>query len=395
MKREIPFLLSFEQHRGMKMREVSWMHTADLHLGKPIEHWRGTEEEYIKRKEEYRETFQRMIKIVQQRKLPFLFIAGDFLEHGYVSRSLLDFVLEQFARIPETEVWIAPGNHDPYRGDSVYAKETWPDHVHIFGGKWETHTYREYDLQIVGKGFADFHEKQWSRPTLADSERKIMVVHGDLVTKRKKSDYFPIWQEALVDLELDYVALGHIHQAFSRVLDNERQTLLRYPGSPEALSWKETQARTCTIGQITHDPCEIEIEPIHTKTYEQHTVELLGFDTKEKALAKLLQQLEAYDRDGYHLLRLQGRVSPDWRFAEDIPWLIMQLQENGFQHVYVENQLLPDFDLDSLKRKSFVLARFIQMMEDKMMTADKAERHKIHIALYKGLEAIWQKGLSS
>lgn len=376
------------------MKDVSWIHTADLHLGKPMEHWRGTKEEYIKRKEEYRATFQRMIDLIESRSIPFLFISGDFLEHGYVSRSLWEFILDQFARIPGTEVWIAPGNHDPYRADSIYMKEKWPDHVHIFQSRWESHTYTDYDLQIVGKGFADFHEKERSLPKIGNEGRKIMVVHGDLATNRKKSDYFPIWEEELSALELDYVALGHIHQAFTRILDNERKTLVRYPGSPEALSWKETKERTITIGKIDDQGRNVEVFPIQTKTYEQHVIQLTNLFTKEQVLDTLLTELASEDKNSYHLLRLKGRIQPGWRFAEEIPWIVMQLQVHGFKHIYIEDHLLPDFDLERLKRKSNVMACFISMMEEKMAAADDEEKEKIHAALYKGLEAILIRGTS-
>ena len=195
------------------MKSISWLHTADLHLGKPIERWKGSKDEYIVRKEEYRETFRRMIRLVEERSIPFLLIAGDFLEHGYVTRSLYEFVWEQFNKIPQTMIWIAPGNHDPYRVDSIYRKEKWPDHVHIFGPKWEEHSCSKYDLTIIGKGFSDFHEREGSLPQVKAKGRTVMVAHGDLLLKKKKSDYFPIFEEELCQLELDYVALGHVHQS--------------------------------------------------------------------------------------------------------------------------------------------------------------------------------------
>lgn len=376
------------------MKTVSWLHTADLHLGKPMEHWKGSKEEYFQRKEEYRKTFQRMIDLVEKRSIPFLFISGDFLEHGYISRSLWEFVQEQFSRISNTEIWIAPGNHDPYRSDSIYLKEKWPDHVHIFQDQWETHSYSSYDLQIVGRGFADFHEKNRSLPEVKKEGRKIMVVHGEFSTTQKKSDYFPIWEEELRKLELDYVALGHIHQAYSYTSNNERKTLIRYPGSPEALSWKETEERTVTLGQLDEQGRKIDIYPIHSKTYEKHVVQLQGESTKEQVLKQIVDQLQTSHPQSYHLLRLKGRIAPDWDFEEDVSWLIWQLHKLGFMHVYIEDHLFPDFDLETLKKKSNVMAKFIQIMEERMEIANENQKKLIQAALYKGLEAIHAREIS-
>lgn len=369
------------------MRSVSWLHTADLHLGKPIEKWKGTKEEYLIRKEEYRQTFQRMIEKIQEESIPFFFIAGDFFEHGYVTRSLYEFLWEQFSKIPQTMIWISPGNHDPYRADSIYRKESWPDNVHIFGTKWEEHFFPDYGLTIVGKGFSDFHEKKGSLPKVNHQERAILVVHGELMAKEKKSDYFPILEEELSRLELDYVALGHVHQAYSRVLENERKTFVRYPGSPEALSWKETNARTVTIGKMDGEDRQIEYCPIHTRTYEQTSIQLNGMMTKEKILEQLLEIFRQKDHMNYYLIRLEGFISPDWNLEEDLTWLQYQLKRVGYQRVYFENHSLPDLDLESLRKKSHVIACFIQMMEEKMIAASEEEKQIICSAMYKGLEA--------
>ena len=369
------------------MEPVSWLHTADLHLGKPIENWKGSKEEYLIRKEEYRQTFQRMIRKIEQQSIPFFFIAGDFFEHGYVSRSLYEFIWEQFSKIPQTMIMISPGNHDPYRADSIYRKERWPDHVHVFGTKWEEHHFSEYGLTIVGKGFADFHEKKGSLPDVKCGERTIMVVHGELMSREKKSDYFPILEPELSRLEIDYVALGHVHQAESRVLKNKKKTFVRYPGSPEALSWKETGARTVTFGKIDEEGQKIDDCPIHTRIYEQHRIQLNGLMTKEKIHEQLLEILRDKDPMSYYFVRLEGFISPDWDLSEDQSWLQVELKKSGYQHVYIEDHTLPDLDLEGLRRKSNVIACFIQMMEEKMEAVDEEEKELICSAMYKGLEA--------
>ena len=84
---------------------VTWVHTADLHLGQPIKGLQTASSTLIgQRLTEYLETFTRIIELVQTRKPTFLFIAGDFLEHGYVDLLLLSRVQELLASIPDTRV---------------------------------------------------------------------------------------------------------------------------------------------------------------------------------------------------------------------------------------------------------------------------------------------------
>lgn len=370
------------------MRSVSWLHTADLHLGKPIENWKGSKEEYHIRKEEYRLTFQRMIDRIKEESIPFFFIAGDFLEHGYVTCSLYEYIWEQFSRIPDTWIWIAPGNHDPYRMDSVYRKEKWPHNVHIFGPDWEEHSCSKYDLTVIGRGFSDFHEKERSLPEIKANDRTVLVVHGDLVTKEKKSDYFPILEQELSLLELDYVALGHVHQAYSRILRNEKETFIRYPGSPEALTWKETDERTVTFVEMDQRGRRVEYWPIHTRVYKQHSLQLNGLQTKERLIEKLYEYLEGRDKENYYLIQFTGFISPDWNLKEDLAWVHYKISEMGYQHIYFEDHSLPDVDIEHLRKKSNVIDRFVQMMEEKMDdTNDENEKELLYSAMYKGLEA--------
>ena len=42
-----------------------------------------------------------------------------------------NFLVEQFRRFPG-RVFIAPGNHDPYKPDALYRHIDWPTNVHIF-----------------------------------------------------------------------------------------------------------------------------------------------------------------------------------------------------------------------------------------------------------------------
>lgn len=247
------------------VKSFTFIHTADLHLDKPVEGWRGSREQLLARREEFRRTFERIVDLVKQRQADFLFIAGDLLEHRYSGRPTVRFLMDKLEEISQTTVLIAPGNHDPYRPDSWYRTERWPDHVHIFSAQWEHLFYPEYNLHLYGKGFADYEESDPSLPEIRKGDgKRIMVVHGTLTEREESSPYFPLHREALTELELDYVALGHIHQPSTTRLSNERQTIVRYPGSPEAVRWKETGVRTVTVGTVDENGLEVETVPVHT-----------------------------------------------------------------------------------------------------------------------------------
>ena len=52
-----------------------------------------------------------MIDYVYENQIPYLFISGDLYEHQYVKKSTIEFISREFDRIPNTKVFISPGNH--------------------------------------------------------------------------------------------------------------------------------------------------------------------------------------------------------------------------------------------------------------------------------------------
>ncbi|GGE12952.1 hypothetical protein GCM10011571_12920 [Marinithermofilum abyssi] len=369
------------------MKPVTFVHTADLHLDLPVQGWKGNEEQLLLRREEYRQTFSRIVGLTKEKEAQFLLIAGDFLEHEYVNRSTVQWVMEQLERIPDVQVLIAPGNHDPYRTDSFYRTVKWPDHVHIFSEKWETHSFSQYDLCLYGKGFADMEERESSLPENGqDGERRLMLVHGTLGHRKEASPYFPLSMEELAPLEMDYVALGHIHQAVTHRLANERKTVVRYPGSPEALRWKETGERTVTVGRLDTGGIRWEAVPVHTRRYEIYHIDVTGCETEEELLRRIGENIPADRREAYLRLIFQGRRPREIVYASD--WLELRLRQQGFFYTECMDQSVPDFDVERLREADGVAGAFVRRMEARIEQANEEEKEMLQEALYKGLEAL-------
>ncbi|OYD08879.1 metallophosphoesterase family protein [Paludifilum halophilum] len=370
------------------MKPFTLIHTADLHLDLPVSGWKGSEEQLMVRRDEYRRTFSRILELAKRREAAFLLIAGDFLEHDTVSRPTVEWVIEEFRRIPDTRVLIAPGNHDPYRSDSFYQSVPWPEHVHIFSGRWEDHYFPDYNLRVYGKGFADFEERESRLPGVDPAdERRVMVAHATYGPRTEKSSYFPLSREEIHPLEMDYVALGHIHQPSTDRLDNQRRTLVRYPGSPEALRWKETGERTVSLVTFDEKGVHLETEAVQTRRYEVDFVDMTGCRTPEEAVRRILNRFpEPSARSVYRRLHLKGRCPRDLSLNGE--WISLQLVKEGFLYVECLDETVPDFDLDRLRAEDGLVGTFIRRMDERAAKADGEEKKLLERALYKGLDAL-------
>ncbi len=376
------------------MQPITWIHTADLHLDMPVQGWRGSKEVLWQRQEEYRVTFQKIISLAKEKDVTFLIIAGDFLEHGFVTHSTLSFVSEQFARIPNTKVWIAPGNHDPYRSDSYYQIYKWPDHVYIFQSEWEQHDFSELDLTIYGKGFRDFVEPEPSLPSISNQmSRRILIAHGTYLTHHEKSPYFPIYRDELNPLQLDYVALGHIHKAATYSLANSKNTVIRYAGSPEALNWKELGVRTVTWGCIDDEGVKWSEIPIQTSRYERMEIEITGCKRKEEVLQEVKSSCQSLAKErSYVTCRFTGQKHEELGCEDHLfPWLNEQLKKEGFRHVYFEDETTPELDLPYYRRQAGLVGTFIKRMEKKIAEVDEESQPYLRRAMFQTVELLLRK----
>ena len=59
-------------------------------------------------------------------------------------------------QIPETKIYIVPGNHDPIIKNSYYENYNWNNNVHIFKNNLEK--IEEKNICIYGYGFNDFYK---------------------------------------------------------------------------------------------------------------------------------------------------------------------------------------------------------------------------------------------
>ena len=205
------------------------------------------------RRLEQRNAFTKIIENIREEGIPFLFISGDLYEHEYIRQSTIEFINNLFKTIPNTKIFIAPGNHDPLLKNSHYNIFNWSENVHIFNN--EIKSYECDEVDVYGFGFTDFYCKnsEIENIKLKNPEKiNILLVHADLDASINVNEaYNPINKSSLINLGFDYIALGHIHKSRYNTNDN-----IVYPGSTVSLGFDE-------LGE--HGALDVELEKNKTK----------------------------------------------------------------------------------------------------------------------------------
>ncbi len=215
---------------------MRFIHMADIHFDSPFKVLTDKRDFGTKRRLEQREAFKNAIEYIKKEKIPYLFIAGDLYDQDNIRESTIEFINNLFKTIPDTKIFISPGNHDPFLKNSVYNTFNWNSNVTIFSD--EIKRIELEDVDIYGYGFSDFYCAN-SKVEEIKIENKnkinILLVHGALDSSKKIDlKYNPITTNKLKEIGFDYIALGHIHK---RTEENKNNII--YPGSMISFGFDE------------------------------------------------------------------------------------------------------------------------------------------------------------
>jgi len=373
------------------MPELKFVHCADIHLDAPFSSL-GPGKSSIRR-QELLHTFQRIIQITREENAGLLLISGDLYEHDYVRRSTVGSVCDLFLTLPDTDIFIIPGNHDPLTANSYYRTFRWPDNVHILDGERPFHILESRCVCVYGAAFRGYREDRLPLPARVQQAQNlfnILLAHGTVDLDMGGGGYNPMNSRELAAAGMDYVALGHFHNRKDNI---GGYGILYNPGSPEPLGFDEPGEHGIYAGSLSASPgkkAELrDLRFIRTGRYE--------YETLEVTLNECSSDLQALERIGDFLhfsnpgtrlvqLVLKGYVDPSYR--PDTGFLSDRLEKSAFS-IKIKNETLPGYMLEELCREPGLRGLFTRKMLARIEKAEAgAAKAQLMRALYFGLEAL-------
>ena len=220
---------------------MKFVHLADVHFDAPFKTITDRAELGTTRRLEQREAFKNVIEFIKENEVEYLFICGDLYEQEYIKKSTINYINDLFKEIKNTQIFIIPGNHDPYINNSYYKSFEWSENVKIFTENVEK--VENEDICIYGYGFNNY-EMNLNQLKNINIENKnkinILITHGTIINGNEvKGIYNPISKNELLSKGFDYIALGHIHK---------RDEF--YPGSLISMGFDELGEHGFIYGEI-------------------------------------------------------------------------------------------------------------------------------------------------
>lgn len=268
---------------------MKFVHIADMHFDSPFVRLSDKNILGDLRRLEQRKIFKKIIDYIKENKIEYFFISGDFYEQEYIKQSTIQYINNLFKEIPETKVFISPGNHDPYLKNSYYNKFEWSKNVKIFGSKIEKIETEEAD--IYGFGFDDFYcyNSEIEELEIENKEKiNILIVHANLdANKDEDKNYNNISSKKLKEKGFDYIALGHIHNITNLNNDNKEDKKIVYPGSTIALGFDEPGYHGMMVGKLEKDVLKLEFIPLDEEAFVKKEIDITEIFSKEDLIEKI------------------------------------------------------------------------------------------------------------
>ena len=347
---------------------MKFVHIADMHFDSPFVNLSEKDIMGDLRRLEQRKVFKKIIEYIKENNIKYFFISGDLYEHKYIKQSTIDYINKLFEEIPETNIYIAPGNHDPYTKNSYYNKYNWSKNVKIFGPKVEK--IETQDANIYGYGFDDFYcsDSGVENIEIEQTEKpNILIIHGNIDGSTiEDMQYNSMSKKMLQEKGFDYVALGHIHKKDYNTEENQK---IVYPGSTISLGFDELGEHGMIVGDLKKNKLETQFIKLDDKQFTKRELNVDNIYSKEELIEKI-NELEIEENNYVEIILIGNR-----NFEINKYDLIKYILNNNI--IKIKDNTKIAYDLEKLENENTLKGLFIKEMNKKLKNAETEEEKEI------------------
>lgn len=358
------------------MSTVKLLHAADLHLDSPFDGL--PEAKAAQRRIEQRELLGAIADLARDNEVDLVLLAGDLLDSDSAYGETAEELVRVLAGI-NAEVIISPGNHDWYSNRSPYNRLHFTSNVHIFTKNViECIGMPEIGARVYGAAFTDKYSAGLLRGFSVEKKPNtvdIMCIHGEL---GKTSQYNPISEDEIAASKLDYIALGHIHQASG--LKKAGNTYYSWPGCPEGRGFDELGEKFVNLVTLADGECRMSPVSISRRKYEILTIHVGDDDV----LQTIENNLPENTKNDVYRIILRGETDS----APNIAALKAELEDRFFS-LQLRDETVLRRDIWEKAGEDSLRGLFLQKLKAMLDRAgDENEKEKIVQAARWGLAAL-------
>ena len=362
---------------------LRFLHMADLHLCSPLSSLPARVAAGVRSRQIT--ALKGLLTAAVDRGAQMILMAGDVFDTPTPAREEARLFFEIVSALP-VPVVVAPGNHDFFVKDGVWAREPLPKNLYVFrdGGLCY------FDFPALGAavyGYA-FTGERGSAPDLGRATDlppdriSLLLAHGDLTSPL--SPYAPIGAGQLERCGFAYAALGHIHnpQPPCRYGD----TTAAYSGFFAGRGFDELGAGRALLVEIEGTRVGVTALSSEADRFELLTVDATGAETGAEITAAVREAVSAacFSVPTAVRVRLVGEVGLSCVAEQST---LAPLAEN-FLCFEIRDETLPVFDAAYLENDPTLRGAFYRAMLPRLTEAEGEARAVAAQALRMGLAAL-------
>ena len=331
---------------------MKFIHCADLHLDSKMD--KLSSEKAKIRREEVVHTFERLTKYAVDNGVKAVIISGDMFDTAKVTIKTREKVMHAISSCPSVDFLYLSGNHD--EENFISSVDNLPNNLKIFNDAWSSFRYE--NVVISGIVFTSFNTSTvYDNLSLDANDFNIVAMHGQIVGYKSQDKAETISLPRLKDKNIDYLALGHIHEFVINQLDLRGK--YAYSGCLEGRGFDETGDKGFVEIEVEVNKADYKFIPFAKRSLYnfEYIVEDKPdfFVCKNEIVSYLKQNIPS---SSLVKVILKGERSAD--FIIDELSLSNELNEQFFfAKVYDKTEILikdSDYELDKTVRGEFVRA---------------------------------------
>lgn len=344
------------------------IHTADIHLDSSMKTHLSSTNANI-RNNEILNTFYRLTQHAKENNVKVILIAGDLFDEEYISKRTLSSLFSFMKETPNIDYLYVPGNHDEKANDLL---ENIPNNFIVFKKKWDTYVYE--DVAISSHILS---EDMYKDIPIIKDKKHIVMIHGQ-VSNPSGEDYINL--NLLKNKNIDYLALGHIHEYSVNKLDFN--SIYAYPGCLEGRGFDECGEKGFIL--LDTDDFAYSFIPFACRTLHQIKIDITGLTNNQQILSKIKDyKIPRKDMTEFILVGTKN-----FETSLSISYLEHELQDDFF-FVKIKNQTKLYIDSTICQNDISLKGEFIRnVLEDNLNDEDSESIIQI------GLEALSGEELS-
>ena len=352
------------------------IHCADIHADSKMgTHF--TKEQAELRRNEIVDSFSRMVAFAKKNGVKAVIIAGDLFDTKENQQKKIKqrifYIIEQN---PEISFLYLRGNHDE---DVNFFDEKSVSNLKRFSkSKWTKYSCNNID--IYGREFSS------SIPVVSYSELNpdparvnIVVLHGQVAEYKTKDGAPEISLPKLTNKNIDYIALGHIHDFKIEKLDSRCSWC--YSGCLEGRGFDECGKKGFVLLDIENNKVKAEFVPFSSRVVHEIPVKLSDVLDFSEIMKKITDSLGGISSQDIVQVDLTGELSEE---TEIEPESYQSALASDYFYIRVKDKTETKIDYTKYEKDVSLKGEFIRLVKNQQ---NLSEEQKTKIILT-GIKAL-------